>query len=46
MRVAEPRAFAMRVSQGDIDVKTVPDSNKAKAIAAVNARKFMSVPIV
>jgi hypothetical protein len=32
LRVAEPRALAMRVPQGDIDVNPVPDFNTATAL--------------
>jgi probable addiction module antidote protein len=34
LRVAEPRALAMRVPQGDIDVNTVPDLDTAIAVPA------------
>src|SRR3984893_14798028 len=38
LRVAEPRALPMR-ARGDIDVNTVPDLNKATAIAATGRTK-------
>src|SRR3984893_11633170 len=38
LRVAEPRALPMR-ARGDIDVNTVPDLNKATAMAATGRTK-------
>src|SRR5450631_2582992 len=38
LRVAEPRALPMR-ARGDIDVNTVPDLNKATALAATGQTK-------
>lgn len=37
--VAEPRALAMRVPKGDIDVNTIPDLTKPTAIAAPGRTK-------
>jgi len=44
LRVAEPRALAMRVSQGDIDMNKIPDLNKATAIAAAGQAKAAAAP--
>jgi hypothetical protein len=41
-RVAEPRALPMRVPEENIDVNTVPDLNKATAIAATSQPKAAS----
>jgi hypothetical protein len=44
LRVAVPRALAMRVSQGDIDMNTVPDPAKATAIAAPAQTRAAAAP--
>src|SRR5882762_5438493 len=43
-RVAEPRALYDARARGDIDVNTVPDLNKATAIAAPDQTKAAAVP--
>jgi hypothetical protein len=45
LRVAEPRALPMR-ARGDIDVNTVPDLNKATALAATGRTKAAAAPRV
>ena len=44
-RVAEPRALPMR-ARGDIDVNTVPDLNKATAIATTGRTTAAAAPRV
>jgi hypothetical protein len=44
LRVAEPRALPMRVPEENIDVNTVPDLNKATALAATSQPKAAAAP--
>ena len=46
LRVAEPRALYDARARGDIDVNTVPDPNKATAIAATGQAKAAAAPRV
>jgi len=46
LRVAEPRALYDARAGGDIDVNTVPDLNKATAIAATGQAKAAAAPRV